>query len=454
MSSIWAVARNTIAQALRMKVAVIVVVLLVVLLPLMGIVMVGDGTLTGKLQTFVSYGLSLTSLLLCVLTIAVSCHTLTNDIKRKHIFLVVTKPIHRFQLLCGKILGVVILDVFLLAVFGAIIYGFTIAIPKIAKSSPEEIWQAQNEFFTSRISLTDPVDKDKIKERAEEILIKRQESGDLPKEMSFSRRKLFKQTIMSEELGKATNVESGATKKWVFQNVRPLEGEETLFVQYKLTAINQTSEEIHGRWAIGDDRQLGENQKTAIYPFERKDAVRVVHEFPVPASVVSEDGYVAIFFNNPFNNRTTLIPKDVKLLYRAGTFTGNYIRVLLVILARLVFLSALGVSVSTWLSFPVAILICVVVFFTGTVNGFIVEAISSLGREMGIVYSLTVRPVLWFLPRFDGDFNPTPYMVTGEFLRWSFLSRIFIITGIIKSGVLLLLGMLIFRRREIAKITV
>jgi len=453
MGSIWAVARNTIAQAIRLKVALVVVVMLVVLLPLMGVVMIGDGTLTGKLQTFVSYGLSLTSLLLCVLTIAVSCHSLTNDLKRRHIFLVVTKPIHRFQMLCGKFLGIIILNVFLLAVFGAIIYGFTIAIPKIGEFSAEEVWDAQNEFFTSRISLSDPIDKDKIKEKAEKTILKRQESGDLPQDMTYARRRMFRQTIMSEEIGKLTNVQTGGTKKWVFENVRPIEGEKMLFVQYKLTSLDTNLEEVSGRWLIGDDRDKGKEQKTAVYPYERKDAVRIVKEFPVPAEVVSEDGYVAVFFNNPFDNGSVLVPEEVKLLYRAGSFEGNFIRVILVILARLIFLTALGVSVSTWLSFPVALLICVVVFFTGTVNGFIVDSISSVG-EIILAYKVTLGPLLWFLPKFDGEFNPTPYMVSGEFLKWSFLSRIFVITGIFKSGVLLMLGMIIFRRREIAKITV
>ncbi|MHC4497616.1 MAG: hypothetical protein ACYS21_00720, partial [Planctomycetota bacterium] len=64
MHSVWAVAINTIKQALRMKIAAVFIVLLIVLLPIMGFSMTGDGTLKGRLQTFVSYGLSLTSFLL------------------------------------------------------------------------------------------------------------------------------------------------------------------------------------------------------------------------------------------------------------------------------------------------------------------------------------------------------------------------------------------------------
>ena len=72
MRSIWAVATNTIKQAMRMKVAAVFLILLLVLLPVMGLSATGDGTLKGRLQTFVSYGLSLTAILLSLLTIIIS----------------------------------------------------------------------------------------------------------------------------------------------------------------------------------------------------------------------------------------------------------------------------------------------------------------------------------------------------------------------------------------------
>ncbi|MHC4412495.1 MAG: hypothetical protein ACYSYU_05545, partial [Planctomycetota bacterium] len=85
MHSIWAIAKNTVKQAVRMKIAVVFTLMLVILLPVMGITMTGDGTLKGQLQTFISYGFSLTSLLLCLLTIAVSVYTLTSDIDQRQI---------------------------------------------------------------------------------------------------------------------------------------------------------------------------------------------------------------------------------------------------------------------------------------------------------------------------------------------------------------------------------
>ena len=117
MRSIWAVAINTIKQAVRMKIAVVFVVLLAILLPVMGIIVTGDGTMKGRLQTFVSYTLSLTSSMFCLLVMIASAYSLTSDIKQKQIYTVLTKPIRRTQLIIGKLLGVILLGTTLLTFF-------------------------------------------------------------------------------------------------------------------------------------------------------------------------------------------------------------------------------------------------------------------------------------------------------------------------------------------------
>jgi hypothetical protein len=103
------------------------------------------------------------------------------------------------------------------------------------------------------------------------------------------------------------------------------------------------------------------------------------------------------------------------------------------------------------MSFPVAMLACVVVFLAGTVNGFIVESIDSLGRGPGMVYGFTIKPLLLLLPRFDGPYNPTKYIVSGRVVSWYFLLRGAAITLALKGALLTALGMLVFRYREVAK---
>ena len=146
MHSVLAVAANTIKQALRLKIAVVFILLLLILLPLMGLGMSGDGTIKGRLQSFVSYGLSLTAFLLSILTIVVSIYTLTSDIEQKQIFMVLTKPVRRFELILGKLVGVLLLDTFLLILFSAMIYVMAVAMPGYYEISEFERERIDDEF--------------------------------------------------------------------------------------------------------------------------------------------------------------------------------------------------------------------------------------------------------------------------------------------------------------------
>jgi len=452
MRSVWAVARNTIAQALRMKVAAVIILLLLILLPLMSGIMEGDGTLKGKLQTFVSYSLSLTSFLLCLLTIAISTYSLTHDVKYKQIHLVVTKPIHRFQILLGKLLGVVMLNVFLLVVFAVIIYGLTVAMPGMGEIDEGQLAEAQREFFTARIGLKVDVDEEKIEKQAIKQYKKLEARNELPETMS---RGQILSELRGRERMKERAVEVGHEKVWRFENVKLQDDTETLFIRYKYqVSVEPPDSKVYGTWLVGDYRQveygLGDF-KTRIYPVARAEVTQTFHEFEIPADAVAEDGYLAVVFRNDFLNRTTVIPEEVEVLYRADSFTSNYIRVILLLLVRLIFLAVLGVSVSTWLSFPVAILICLAVFFIGTINGFIAGSFDYLSSGFGLLYSFTIKPLFWLLPRFDGEFNPTRFMISAKLVTWLWLARVYSITVFAKGALLLLFGMFVFSNREIAK---
>ena len=454
MHSVWAVARNTIAQALRMKVAFIIIVLLVILLPLMSMIMTGDGTLQGTLQAFVSYGLSLVSLLLCLLTIIISTYTLSNDLRRRHIYLVITKPIARFQLLCGKLLGVILLDIFLLTVFACIIYGLTLMIPKLFDADQGQLVRAQNEFFTAREALKPAIDEEQLEEMARKEYEKLEESGQLPTRVSSE--KVYAE-LLAQQRFKTKAVETSASKVWEFENVRLYDPNEVLFIRYKYEVVaRNVDEKVIGNWIVGDYRQieLGPGKwKTPLYRISRVEGLDTFYEFSVPAAAIAEDGYLAVVFQNPLENRTTVIIEGLEVLFRADSFTANYYRSVLLILLRLVFLAALGVSASTWLSFPVAILVSIVIFAVGTVNGFIVDSFTYLGYGAGLFYNITFRPLLWLLPKFDGRLNPAEYMVPARMIAWLFLARAYAVTVFIKSVFLTLLGMLIFSGREIAKIS-
>lgn len=243
---------------------------------------------------------------------------------------------------------------------------------------------------------------------------------------------------------------------WVFNNVKPLEGNQSLFIRFKYdVSVNPPDSQISGKWVIGDNRQV--EMVTPIYPVFRKDLIRTFHEFEVPADAVAEDGYLAVgFLNDPQLNNTVVIfpPADgLEVLYSADTFLANYIRAVLLIFCRLIFLTCLGIFAASFLSFPVAILLCFVVFLTGTISGFVIESFTTLTGQLGGIYHYFIRPIVELLPRFD-KFNPSEFLVNARLLSWAFLGEVVVFMVCIKAALLFVFSLLIFGYREIAKIVV
>ena len=457
MGRIWAVAKNTVRQALRMKVAIIFIVLLLVLLPTMGLTATGDGTLKGRLQTFVSYGMSLTSVLLCLLTIIVSVYAVTSDIEQRQIYTVVTKPIRRYQLILGKLLGVILLDVGLLTLFCGIVYGVTRYLPAFGNVSPEERLQVENEFFTARVGLVPPkVDvSDEVSELYENLV----KDGTLEDAYPGSTREEIIQTMTTRERLKKQAAAVGQGLVWEFENVKPLDPNDSLFIRFKYdVSVTPPDGQIVSRWQIGDVRQLrsGQDIKTPFAILDRKDPVEEFREIEVPASVIADDGYLGVVFQNDPSNQTVVIfplEDGMEVLYKAGTFGGNFVRAALMILFRLIFLACLGVLAASFLSFPVAILFCLLAFTMGTISGAVLESFDVLTPTIRLIYTYTLGLIVRLLPRFD-LYNPTSFLVPARMLGWSLLARVFVVMVGIKALVLLGLGVLIFSFREIARIIV
>ena len=454
MPQLWAIAKNTIAQAVRMKVAAVFIALLLIILPLMSVIITGDGTIKGKLQTFVGYGLSLTSLLLCLLTIIISTYSLSSDIKYKQIWTVATKPVRRWQIMLGKFIGIIALDIVLLAGFASIIYGLTMLMPKLAGATEQDMLVLNNEFFTARAQVT-PVVPD-VSADVEQTLTKLQQQGELPKNMTPAQARA---QIYQQKLLQTRAVAPGQMIAWQFYDINIAEPNGYIFVRFKYdVSVNPPDLSVYGRWFIGDDRQLAtasSQLKTPIYDIDRKDSIRTVHEIAVPANAVV-DGYLGIGFqNSPYNNTAVIFPTEdgLEVLYKAGSFGGNYVRALVVILTRLVFLAILGISLTAWLSFPVAILVCLVIFFMGSVSGFIFESLDSVESAASIGYNLTLKPLLYLLPQFD-KVSPADFMVKGQMLS---IPTLLVLAGVmigVQGLIVMVAGIIIFNLRELARVTV
>lgn len=122
---IGAVARTTLAEGLRAKVASGFAALILISIPIFWLTSEGDGTIKGKVQMFFTYSLGFTSFLLAVLTILFSCRSLSVEIASRQIYGIVSKPIPRWQIVAGKWFGVMVLNVVLLTLAGVMTWAGT-----------------------------------------------------------------------------------------------------------------------------------------------------------------------------------------------------------------------------------------------------------------------------------------------------------------------------------------
>ncbi|MCH8159274.1 MAG: iron chelate uptake ABC transporter family permease subunit [Proteobacteria bacterium] len=116
MGRIWTISRLTLSEAIRKKIAIVFILMMLFILISLPFVMKGDDTLRGRVQTFLAYSLSSMGFLLSMLTILLACGSVALEIKSKQIQLIGTKPVPRWQLLLGKWLGIVLLDLVLLVI--------------------------------------------------------------------------------------------------------------------------------------------------------------------------------------------------------------------------------------------------------------------------------------------------------------------------------------------------
>lgn len=113
---VWAIARLAIKESIRRRVVVALVIYVVILLFAGWFLQTGYRE-PGKL--FFSFVLTATTYLVLLITLLVSAFSLPTDLKTKTIYTVVTKPVRAGDIVLGRILGYTIVGTVLLAIMGA-----------------------------------------------------------------------------------------------------------------------------------------------------------------------------------------------------------------------------------------------------------------------------------------------------------------------------------------------
>lgn len=462
MRRTWAIARLTFQEGLRMRLVLVFLIVLVFLVLRLPFAVRGDETLAGRLQNFLAYALGALSLLLSLATIFFSCATLSNELKERSLHLVVTKPVTRFQILVGKWLGVNLLNLLILVLSGAAIYGFALWIRGQPEQFVRDRYKIRDVVWTARNAARPVVPAKQIAAAAAEDVRAQIATGAI----DAARERTAIQERAEELLKGWRVVPPGQPRVYLFENLAPPERADTVFqVRYKILAQPLPLDElVEVGFAFCDPDTL-DLLEEPVFKTERSSQV---HQFLAGAAPLLKDGRAALAVLNPYDPRrnTSLVfdgDNSLVLLYKVSSFELNFLKSLAILFMRLALLSAVGVFFSVFTSFPVACL-CTLSFYVVCLGlPFWLESMGvgseflpkddPLGRLGPLLRSLLAPFMRAAFPDFT-HYDGTNRLIEGEYLPWPLLGRAALHTLVYGAALLLIPGWYIFRTREVAEVQV
>jgi hypothetical protein len=420
----------------------------VVLLPLF---IQDDGTARGFTQILLTYTLSVITALLGLATLWLACGTLARDIEDCQIQMVAVKPIARWQIWLGKWLGIVTLDAALLALSGACVVGL---LQWRSGRLPEAQRQIlRREVLVARGSLREaPPD---IEGDVERILQQRLKETEGPVDRKKVREQIRQQIISAPQV-----VPPNMLRRWTIDlGLRRFTlKDQPLFLRVKFYAAQTNASGTYlGIWDVGPPDKPGRGRAVQSLSAE------TFHEFQIPPNLFDEQGVLTIDFQNR-NEVALLFPLEdgMEVLYREGGFALNFARGLAIILCWLALLASLGLASASLLSFPVAAFVSASFLLIGFSSGTLASAVQSgtitiVSDEKGIpgqsLLDFFLIPFFKLILRvldLAQSFSPIDALSTGRSITWGTLGLAFVQVVLVLGGVLALLGIFIFSRRELA----
>ena len=467
MSKIWAVARQMIAEGIRMKIALVFLVLIGMVVLGLPFSISGDSSLTGAVQSFMSYGLSATGLLLGILTIFMS-RSLSDELVHRQIFLVMTKPIPRWQYVVGKWLGITVLNAAFLTGSGLTIYGMVHYIKRTHPPIDERFDAAEltNEVLVARHAL--PSTLPDFAEDAELEFQHNVEEGMYADVPDYKPEK-EKDRLRKKHEARWRVVGPRDWRVFEFENVLcERSRNNTIQIRYKTEVSQYPPDEIfRAVWRFGDPYK-----GTPEYTIPIRHVVGRFHTMRVPADAVAEDHtLLARFYNqNPFEGERQFgnviefrASDGVEVLFVVGSFEWNLVRLHILMMCKLMFLAAVSVLMVTVFSFPVACLTAFTVYVLAGAGSFLFEALDLASSQYVSMFSsakeFCVQSLIhllnmfhWVIPDFS-RYDAVETFVAGRNVSLVWVLQATAELVLLKTLLILGLAVLFFHRREVAEVS-
>jgi len=466
-----AVARILLSESIRTRVAPAALFILFSSLAGLALFNSPETPVRYLLQGYLSYSLLITSILAGSLTLLLSCRTLSIELEEKLIETLAIKPIGRGSYLAGKWLGLVTLNGILLSVALCAIYIFSVH--HIARLSPRDERDpvvVEEEILTARELVparTEPPLEQQVEEHLSRMqkenpeLIERLASrrhghshgkGIHPEPDEKDRLKRAREHLREDLARRSFSISPGKSREFSFAGLEVVRSSDSpARVRYRLASQpNRAPAAVLLTVTAG-----GNQQKQTFTPSG-------AGYFEIDPAAIDNNGRLSITISNPADAPGTIIfstKNGLEVLKTRSGFLGNLFRATLSIWAKLCFLSMLGLLCSSFLGFPVAVLLCALVLLIASTSPFLLEA-ADLGQSphnpgglFEAFATTTTRTLANALHRY-AEFDPSLLLIDGRIFSWHETGRCLLWIGVLWTGLSATLATLIYKRRELARIQV
>jgi len=360
---IAAIALLGLRNAFRSRVILVLFGLLLAAGFLLPLTIRSDGTPDGLIRIHLAYSLGIASFLLTLSTLWAGCAALSQEADDKTLQLLIVKPVPRLYIWLGKWVALLLINALLLALVG-VTAAVTLQMKiRHAGFDPEALARARQTTLASLQTLRAPLPDIEADIRAEYESLQRRQA--LPPEASEA---AVLDAIRRTQLIHRYSIAPDASHIWHFDLPRPSGKPTPLLVQFTCDSSVPGGADI---------------QATLDLHVERKHFVRTLSTMPGTVQTVlfsnipPEASHATVTFSNHGTHEATLFfdPSDGLILRQPhGTFAGNYLRALAQLYLRLALFAAIGITLGTLFSMPVATFITLVLLLILQLSGFVSAA--------------------------------------------------------------------------------
>ncbi len=420
MRKIASIAAFTIRAAIRSRVIAAAAAALGAVIIGLPFVIKGDGTPESQSLIFINYSFGLLMFVLSLTATWCGAGAIALEIGERQMQLLVTKPLSSVQIWAGKLLGLMAVNLILLALGGALIWSminWTLPPPAAGKAGQRDL----RRDITAVYHTVQPL--------------------KIPGRQSFQ-----------------AAISPGQSHRWSFDIARHSAGAQFALLKFRfIPSPFSHGAPVAGIWRASTDTQpdllnkaLASSPSMAVYlDLPKINPARVLN---LEYRNMQGNPAVTVFFPSD---------TDLCLLIPESSFEANLLRGLIIGFARLAFFTSLGMIAGTLFTFPVAVFaslgLLAVVFSGGFVRqlaekGLLTDPspaqVSTFALMMNDLVRVLFRVFTFILSPLE-RFDPLSFLPDNLFIPWSLAGEACAVLCGLYPLILLLIGAGCLSRREV-----